>query len=55
VDAEPIKQGIDCIITGGVINNVNGNGTRRVDMIAGIGYGDDMSKATSRKSSTGRA
>ena len=33
------------IITGGVINNVNGNGTRRVDMTAGIGYGDDMSKA----------
>ena len=33
------------VITGNVINNVNGNGTRRVDMIAGIGYGDDMSKA----------
>ena len=33
------------VITGGVINNVNGNGTRRVDMTAGIGYGDDMSKA----------
>jgi small conductance mechanosensitive channel len=33
------------VITGGVINNVNGNGTRRVDMTAGIGYGDNMSKA----------
>ena len=33
------------VITGDVINNVNGNGTRRLDMIAGIGYGDDMSKA----------
>jgi small conductance mechanosensitive channel len=33
------------VITGNVINNVNGNGTRRVDMIAGISYGDEMSKA----------
>jgi len=33
------------VITGGVINNVNGNGTRRVDMTAGIGYGDNISKA----------
>ena len=33
------------VITGNVINNVNGNGTRRVDMVAGISYGDDMSKA----------
>jgi len=33
------------VITGGVINNVNGNGTRRVDMAAGISYGDNMSKA----------
>jgi len=33
------------VITGGVINNVNGNGTRRVDMTAGISYGDNMSKA----------
>jgi small conductance mechanosensitive channel len=33
------------IITGGVINNVNGNGTRRVDMIAGISYGDNIAKA----------
>ena len=32
-------------ITGGIINNVNGNGTRRLDMTAGISYGDDMSKA----------
>lgn len=33
------------VITGGVIVNVNANETRRVDMVAGIGYGDDMSKA----------
>lgn len=33
------------VITGNVINNVNGNGTRRVDMVAGISYSDDMSKA----------
>lgn len=33
------------VITGNVINNVNGNGTRRVDMVAGISYGDDMTKA----------
>ena len=33
------------VITGNVINNVNGNGTRRVDMTAGISYGDNMSKA----------
>jgi small conductance mechanosensitive channel len=33
------------MITGNVINNVNGNGTRRVDMVAGISYSDDMSKA----------
>lgn len=32
-------------ITSNVINNVNGNGTRRVDMTAGISYGDDMEKA----------
>lgn len=32
-------------LTGGVINNVNGNGTRRVDLVAGISYSDDMSKA----------
>jgi len=31
------------VITGNVINNVTGNGTRRVDMIAGISCGDDMS------------
>jgi small conductance mechanosensitive channel len=33
------------MVTGGVINNVNGNGTRRLHMTAGIGYGDSMSKA----------
>jgi small conductance mechanosensitive channel len=33
------------VITGNVINNVNGNGTRRVDMVAGISYADDMTKA----------
>jgi small conductance mechanosensitive channel len=32
-------------VTGNVINNVNGNGTRRLDMTAGISYGDSMSKA----------
>jgi len=32
-------------LTGGVINNVNGNGIRRVDLTAGIGYGDNMSRA----------
>jgi small conductance mechanosensitive channel len=32
-------------ITGDVINNVNGYGTRRVDMVAGISYADDMNKA----------
>jgi small conductance mechanosensitive channel len=33
------------MVTGDVINNVNGNGTRRVDMMAGISYADDMNKA----------
>ena len=33
------------MVTGNVINNVNGNGTRRVDMIAGISYTDDMNQA----------
>ena len=33
------------VITGNVINNVNGNGMRRVDMTAGISYSDDMTKA----------
>ena len=28
-----------------VINNINGNGTRRVDLVAGISYGDNMAKA----------
>ncbi|MCA9729808.1 MAG: mechanosensitive ion channel, partial [Candidatus Eisenbacteria bacterium] len=32
-------------LTSGVINNVNGNGTRRVDLTAGISYGDDTVKA----------
>ncbi len=32
-------------LTGDVINNVNGNSLRRVDMSAGIGYADDMEKA----------
>ncbi len=32
-------------LTRGVINNVNGNGLRRVDMTAGISYADDMDKA----------
>jgi small conductance mechanosensitive channel len=34
-------------LTSGVINNVNGNGTRRVDLVAGISYADNMSKAKS--------
>ncbi len=33
------------LVTGGVITNINGNGTRRVDMVAGIGYSDDIGKA----------
>jgi len=32
-------------LTSDVINNVNGNGLRRVDMKAGISYGDDMNLA----------
>ncbi|MCA9679710.1 MAG: mechanosensitive ion channel [Kofleriaceae bacterium] len=32
-------------ITGGVIENITSEPTRRVDMVFGIGYGDDMSKA----------
>ena len=32
-------------LTSDVINNVNGNGTRRVDMTAGISYADDIDKA----------
>lgn len=32
-------------LTSDVINNVNGNGLRRVDMTAGISYGDDMDLA----------
>lgn len=32
-------------ITSGVIENVTANDTRRVDMVFGIGYGDDIGKA----------
>ena len=32
-------------IWGGVITNVTANDTRRVDLVAGIGYGDDIQKA----------
>lgn len=32
-------------LTGGIINNVNGNGIRRVDLTIGISYGDNMQKA----------
>jgi len=32
-------------VTGSAINNINGNGVRRVDLVAGISYGDDMRKA----------
>lgn len=32
-------------VTGSVITNYNGNATRRVDLVAGIGYGDDTAKA----------
>ncbi len=32
-------------ITGGVITNYSANDTRRIDMVAGIGYGDDIAKA----------
>jgi small conductance mechanosensitive channel len=32
-------------ITGGIITNVTANPTRRVDMVAGIGYGDDITRA----------
>ncbi len=32
-------------VTGGTITNVNTFGTRRVDLVAGIGYGDDIDKA----------
>jgi small conductance mechanosensitive channel len=32
-------------IMSGTITNVNANDTRRVDLVAGIGYGDDMAKA----------
>ena len=32
-------------ITGGVITNYSATGTRRVDLVAGISYGDDIPKA----------
>ncbi len=32
-------------VTGGTITNVNAEDTRRVDLTAGIGYGDDIAKA----------
>lgn len=32
-------------LTGGVVTNVNAFGTRRLDLSAGIGYGDDIDKA----------
>ncbi len=32
-------------ITGSVITNLSGNKTRRVDLVAGIGYGDDTAQA----------
>ncbi|MBU0676064.1 MAG: mechanosensitive ion channel [Proteobacteria bacterium] len=32
-------------VTGGVITNVSANPTRRVDMVFGIGYDDDIAKA----------
>lgn len=34
-------------VMGGNITNFNANGTRRVDLVAGIGYGDDIDKAKS--------
>jgi small conductance mechanosensitive channel len=34
-------------VTGDNITNFNANGTRRVDLVAGIGYGDDIDKARS--------
>lgn len=32
-------------VTSGVITNITANPTRRVDLVAGIGYGDDIKKA----------
>ena len=32
-------------VTGGTITNINAFGTRRVDLVAGIGYSDDIDKA----------
>ena len=33
------------VVTGGTITNINTFGTRRVDLVAGIGYSDDIGKA----------
>jgi small conductance mechanosensitive channel len=33
------------VVTGGTITNINTFGTRRVDLVAGIGYSDDIDKA----------
>ncbi|MEZ4918912.1 MAG: mechanosensitive ion channel [Saprospiraceae bacterium] len=33
------------VVTGGVVVNISGQGTIRVDMTFGIGYGDDIDKA----------
>ncbi|MGE4297722.1 MAG: mechanosensitive ion channel family protein [Desulfovibrionaceae bacterium] len=35
----------NALIMGSVITNTNANATRRVDMVFGIGYGDDIDKA----------
>jgi len=33
------------VITGGVITNVTANDTRRIDLVAGVGYDDDLTRA----------
>lgn len=33
------------VVTGGTITNINTFGTRRLDLVAGIGYSDDIDKA----------
>ena len=35
----------NAVVTGGTITNINTFGTRRVDLVAGIGYSDDIDKA----------
>ena len=32
-------------VTGGIIENITAEPTRRVDMVFGVGYGDDLQKA----------